>query len=58
VLWGRTDIIAGITSFGKHQQCLGNGYAYRVDQEELIEWILEIAADVGEAEMISVVPLE
>jgi secreted trypsin-like serine protease len=58
VLWGDTDIIAGITSFGKHAQCLGNGYAYRVDQEELIDWILEIAATVGEAEMISVVPLE
>ena len=58
VLWGRTDIIAGITSFGKHEQCLGNGYAYRVDQQELIDWILGIAATVGEAEMISVVPLD
>jgi hypothetical protein len=58
VLWDDTDIIAGITSFGKHEQCLGNGYAYRVDQQELIDWILEIAATVGEADMISVVPLE
>jgi hypothetical protein len=58
VLWGDTDIIAGITSFGKHEQCLGNGYAYRVDQEELIDWILEIAETVGEADMIAVVPLE
>jgi hypothetical protein len=58
VLWGDTDIIAGITSFGKHAQCLGNGYAYRVDQEELIDWILAIAATVGESDMISVVPLE
>ena len=52
-----SDIIGGITSFGKHAQCLGNGFAYRVDQEELIEWILEIAGSVGEADMISVVPI-
>ena len=58
VLWDDTDIIAGITSFGKHEQCLGNGFAYRVDQQDLIDWILEIAATVGEADMISVVPLE
>lgn len=58
VLWDDTDIIAGIVSFGKHEQCLGNGYAYRVDQQELIDWIMEIAATVGEADMISVVPLE
>jgi Trypsin len=58
VLWGTSDIIAGITSFGKHAQCLGNGFAYRVDQEELIEWILEIAASVGESDMISVVPID
>lgn len=58
VLWNDTDIIAGITSFGKHEQCLGNGYAYRVDQEELIEWILEIAATVGEADLIAVVPID
>jgi Trypsin len=57
VLWQNTDIIAGITSFGKHTQCLGNGYAYRVDQQDLLDWILGIAATVGEADEISVVPL-
>lgn len=57
VLWDDTDIVAGITSFGKHEQCLGNGYAYRVDQEELIDWILEIAAGVGEADLISIVEI-
>lgn len=57
VLWDDTDIVAGITSFGKHDQCLGNGYAYRVDQEALIDWILEIAATVGESDMIAVVPI-
>lgn len=57
ILWSDTDIIAGITSFGKHEQCLGNGYAYRVDQQELIDWILEIAATVGEGDLIRVVPI-
>ena len=57
VLWGDTDIIAGITSFGKHEQCLGNGYAYRVDQQELIDWILEIAESIGESDMIGIVPI-
>lgn len=57
VLWGATDIIAGVTSFGKNDQCLGNGFAYRVDQQALIDWILGIAATVGEADMISVVPI-
>lgn len=57
VLWDGTDVIAGITSFGKHEQCLGNGYAYRVDQQVLLDWILEIAATVGEADMITTAPI-
>ncbi len=57
VLVRGTDIIAGITSFGKHEQCLGNGYAYRVDQQALIDWILGIAATVGEADDVQIVPL-
>jgi Trypsin len=57
VLWDDTDIIVGITSFGKREQCLGNGYAYRVDQADLLEWILEIAATVGEEDLIEVVPI-
>jgi hypothetical protein len=57
VLWNGSDIIAGITSFGKHEQCLGNGFAYRVDQQALIDWILGIAATVGEADRISIVPI-
>lgn len=57
VLWGDTDIIVGITSFGKREQCLGNGYAYRVDQADLLEWILGIAATVDEENLIQVVPV-
>lgn len=57
VLWDDSNIIAGVTSFGKHEQCLGNGFAYRVDQQQLIDWIREIAATVGEDDMISVVPI-
>jgi secreted trypsin-like serine protease len=57
VLWNGSDIIAGVTSFGKHEQCLGNGFAYRVDQQDLINWILNIAATVGESDEIAVVPI-
>lgn len=57
VLWNGSDIIAGVTSFGKHEQCLGNGFAYRVDQQALIDWILEIAASADEADRITVVPI-
>ena len=57
ILWDDTDIIVGITSFGKREQCLGNGYAYRVDQQDLLDWILDIAATVDEAQLIQVVPI-
>jgi hypothetical protein len=57
VFWQNTNIIAGITSFGKHAQCLGNGYAYRVDQQQVLDWILGIAATVGESDLINVVPI-
>lgn len=57
ILYDGTDIIIGVTSFGKHAQCLGNGYAYRVDQAELIDWILGIAATVGEDDDIVVTPI-
>lgn len=58
ILYDDTNIVIGITSFGKHEQCVGNGYAYRVDQEELIEWILDIAATAGEADLITVTPID
>lgn len=57
VLWNGSDIIAGVTSFGKHEQCLGNGFAYRVDQQGLLDWVLGIAATAGEADDISVLPI-
>jgi Trypsin len=57
ILYDDTNIIVGITSFGKHTQCLGNGYAYRVDQEDLIDWILGIAATVGEDDDIVITPI-
>ena len=58
ILYDDTDIIIGVTSFGKHEQCLGNGYAYRVDQQDLIDWILEIAETVGEADQITIATLD
>jgi hypothetical protein len=57
VLWGSTDIIAAVTSFGLHTQCLGNDFSYRVDQQAAIDWILGVAGTVGEASQVVVVPL-
>jgi hypothetical protein len=57
VLWDNSDIIAAVTSFGKHEQCLGNDYSYRVDQQAVIDWILGIADTVGERGDIKVVPI-
>lgn len=57
VLWGDTDIIVAITSFGKREQCVGNDYSYRIDQEAVLAWILSIAAIVGEDDDINIVPL-
>ena len=57
MLWNGSDIIAGVTSFGKHEQCLGNGFAYRVDQQALIDWVLGIAATVGESDEIAIAPI-
>jgi secreted trypsin-like serine protease len=57
VLWDASDIIVAVTSFGKHEQCLGNDYSYRTDQQAVIDWILGIADIVGERNDISIVPL-
>ena len=38
-----TDIIIGVNSFVKNLQCAGQGFAYRTDQEAVLDWILENA---------------
>jgi hypothetical protein len=57
VLWDASDIIVAVTSFGKREQCLGNDYSYRIDQQEVLDWILRIAAIVGEEDHIDIVTL-
>ena len=50
-----SNLIVGITSFGLSSQvCAGVDFAYRTDQQELIDFIL---ANVPEGETVSIVPL-
>lgn len=43
-----TNQIVAVTSFGKNATCRGDGYYYRTDRQEVIDWILAHAgADAG-----------
>ena len=43
-----TNQIVAITSFGKTLDCRGDGFYYRTDRQEVIDWILDHAgADAG-----------
>jgi Trypsin len=39
--------VVAVTSFGKSNpnDCVGNDYAYRVDRQEVIDWIYQVAGD-------------
>lgn len=52
ILYGSTDTILGVNSFVKNLQCAGQSFAYRTDQQAVLNWILANA--VGP---ISVTPL-
>lgn len=56
-LLGDTDVIVAVTSFGlgAGDVCGGTGFAYRTDQQDVIDWILEHAGD--EADEISIVTI-
>ncbi len=43
ILYDGSDIVVGINSFVKNLQCAGTSYAYRVDQQAVIDWILDHA---------------
>jgi len=43
VLYDSTDIIVAVNSFVKNLQCAGQSFAYRVDQQAVIDWILSHA---------------
>lgn len=43
ILYDSTDIILGVNSFVKNGQCAGQSFAYRVDQQSVIDWIVQNA---------------
>jgi Trypsin len=52
ILYDDTDVILGVNSFVINGQCAGVGFAYRVDQQDVIDWILENA--VGDVNVVTV----
>ena len=40
LLYGDSDIILGVTSFGTNGNCAGTGYYYRIDQPDVLAWIV------------------
>jgi hypothetical protein len=43
ILYDDTDIILGVNSFVINGQCAGVGFAYRIDQPDVLAWIVENA---------------
>jgi hypothetical protein len=41
VLVEGTNVMAGVVSFGMNPQCKGQDYSYRLDRQEVIDWILD-----------------
>jgi hypothetical protein len=39
VLVEGTDVLAGVVSFGMNGQCKGQDYTYRLDRQEVLDWI-------------------
>jgi hypothetical protein len=52
ILYDDTDVILGVNSFVINGQCAGVGFAYRVDQPEVIAWILDNA--VGDVNVVTI----
>jgi len=55
IFYGASNTIVGLTSFGITPYCTGVDYAFRIDQPDVLAWILGVAAEEGET--ITVVPL-
>jgi hypothetical protein len=55
VLLSDTDVIVAVTSYGLNGNCAGQGYGYRTDQQDVINWILAHAGD--EASEINIVTI-
>jgi hypothetical protein len=54
VLYGGFDsaVIVAVTSFGLNALCRGTDFAYRTDQQEVIDWILATAGEAGTAPQV------
>jgi Trypsin len=52
ILYDSTDVVLGVNSFVINGQCAGVGFAYRVDQPDVIAWILQNA--VGPVSIVAV----
>jgi hypothetical protein len=52
ILYDSTDVILGVNSFVINGQCAGVGFAYRVDQQDVIDWILANAK--GDVNVVTV----
>lgn len=52
ILYDSTNVILGVNSFVINGQCAGVGFAYRVDQPDVIAWIL--ANTVGPVNIVAV----
>jgi hypothetical protein len=55
VFYDATNIIVAVTSFGLSPTCTGVDYAFRIDQEDVLDWILDVAD--ANNETVSVVTL-
>jgi secreted trypsin-like serine protease len=39
VYFGDSNVIAAVTSFGMNGQCKGLDFSYRLDRQEVLDWI-------------------
>ncbi len=53
ILYDDTDVILGVNSFVINGQCAGVGFAYRIDQPDVLAWILANAK--GDVNIVEVV---
>lgn len=45
ILWGDTDIVVAVNSFVINGNCAGLGFGYRVDTQEVYDWITDVTGE-------------
>ena len=45
ILVGGTDVVLAVNSFVKNGQCAGQGFAFRVDQQAVLDWMRQVLGD-------------